>query len=459
MEVVMKRDSFAVFLLFCCSLIIFSGCTNKTPVANDINVSTQEETPVKITLGGSDPEGATLTWHVEKKPANGSLSGTEPNLIYTPESNFNGTDSFSYTAGDGKNASKAATVTIVVKAVNDTPVAKDDAVTIAEDTPIIIIDVLANDTDIDGDNLVVFQVGQGNHGQVTINTDNKLAYKPEKDFCGDDSFTYTISDGKGGSAAAKVDIKVTPVNDPPKIISKPITTTRVWGFYCYDVNAIDPDIEDKLVYSLTSAPEGMTIDPTGGMIEFKPTSAQSGNYNIIVKVEDPSQASDIQTFTLAVASLTTPLKETLVVENLYNPLAEQKISSASVKDILSKPDDKVIEIPAKGYICFDFSNIAIPQGGKISSVTIFIEHFEDDIFSNGQLQWNVGAGWPDKPAIYGSMNVPIRSGKQNKAVDSWDITSLCETTEKINSMQLNMQNKSGIAKTYIDSIYAIVSWY
>ena len=457
----MKRWFLSISLLFFYGLILSSGCANKAPAANDADISTQEDMPVEITLAGSDPEGDLLTWHIETRPANGSLSGTEPNLVYTPRNNFNGIDSFSFVVSDGRNQSNSAKVSVLVKPVNDPPVAKDDAVTAAEDTPIVTIDVLANDTDVDQDKLVVFRVGQGSGGQVTINTDNKLTYKPAKNFNGDDSFTYTVSDGRGGTATAAVNIKITPVNDAPKIVSKPVTASRVWGVYRYDVNAIDPDKQDKLTYSLTNAPEGMTIDPAGGLIEFRPTSAQAGNYDITVKVEDSAgePACDMQSFTLSVASLSSPLKEILNVEDLYNSRATQKLSSAGLKDALSNVDEKVIEVPAGGSISFDFSDIVIPQGGKIASLVIFVEHFEDENFPAGQLRWSVGTGWPNSPTIYSSLDAPVRSGRQNKTDESWDITSLCSTVEKINSFQLLMQNKGSTAKSFIDKIYAVVLWY
>ncbi len=457
----MKRRFVAISLLFFCVLILSCGCANKIPVANDAGISTKEDMPVEIQLTGSDPEGAPLTWHIETRPSNGSLSGTEPNLVYTPRSNFNGVDSFSFMVSDSINQSNSAKVSISVEPVNDLPIAKDDTVTAAEDTPIVTIDVLANDTDADQDKLVVFRVGQGSGGQVTINTDNRLTYKPAKDFNGDDSFTYTISDGKGGTATATVHVKITPVNDAPKIISKPVTASRVWGFYQYDVNAIDPDKQDKLTYSLTNAPEGMTIDPAGGLIEFRPTSAQAGNYDITVKVEDSAgePAFDAQSFTLSVASLSSPLKEILNVEDLYNPQATQKMSSAGLKDALSNVDEKIIEVPASGSVSFDFSDIAIPQGGKIASLVIFVEHFEDENFPAGQLRWSVGTGWPNSPTIYSSIDAPVRSGRQNKNDESWDITSLCSTVAQINSLQLLMQNKGSTAKSYVDKIYAVVLWY
>jgi large repetitive protein len=462
MEAIMKRVIFFISLLFFAGLMfILAGCSNKSPTAQAGSVSTQEDTPVAITLSGGDPEGDPLTWHIDSKPANGTLSGTEPNLVYTPKPNFNGVDSFSFVVSDGKNTSKPAKVSILVKAVNDLPVAVDDFVTIAEDSPIAMIDVLANDTDPDKDTLVVLAVRQPANGQVTINTDNRLTYKPAKDFNGDDSFTYTISDGNGGTAIGRVNIKVTPVNDAPQITSKPITAGRVWGAYSYPVKAEDPDKGDILTYSLTSAPEGMTIDTASGLIKFMPTSEQSGNFNVTVKVTDSANVSATQSFTLAVASLSAPLEETLHIEDSFIiPKPESSPTSAAVKSSLATSDGNVITIPAGSYLCLNFSDITIPQGAKIASIVLYVEHYEDDNFPADRLTWSIGTGWPDKPAVYDTMNAPVRTGRKSKTQEMWDITSLCNTPEKINSLQLNLQNKtSGGYKSSVDNVYAVVKWY
>ncbi|GAI70596.1 unnamed protein product, partial [marine sediment metagenome] len=85
-----------------------------------------------------------------------------------------------------------------------------------------------------------------------------------------------ISDGKGGTDAAAVRIKVKAVNDVPTFTSTPVTTATVGTLYTYDVNATDPDVIDTLTYSLTINPAGMTIDAATGLIQWTPTSAQAG---------------------------------------------------------------------------------------------------------------------------------------------------------------------------------------
>src|SRR5207249_2949827 len=97
--------------------------------------------------------------------------------------------------------SNVATVTIAGAAVNDPPVANNDAATTAEDTAVTIA-VLTNDTDVDGDTLVVSGVGTAAHGTTAINPDKTITYMPAANYNGSDTFTYTISDGHGGERRA-----------------------------------------------------------------------------------------------------------------------------------------------------------------------------------------------------------------------------------------------------------------
>src|SRR5436190_3584953 len=98
------------------------GSVNDAPVAQNLSRTTNEEVPVSVTLSATDPEGSALTWQIVSPPTNGVLSGVAPNLTYTPNPNFFGTDTFTYTAKDSSNkVSNTATVTITVNPVNDAP--------------------------------------------------------------------------------------------------------------------------------------------------------------------------------------------------------------------------------------------------------------------------------------------------------------------------------------------------
>src|SRR5205807_8426300 len=91
-----------------------------------------------------------------------------------------------------------------------------------------------------------------------------------------------------------------PGNHAPVIASTPVTSATVGQPYSYDVDATDPDVGDTLTFSLTTAPAGMTIDPTTGLIQWTPTAAQSGDHAVVVRVQDAAGLLATQSFTLTV---------------------------------------------------------------------------------------------------------------------------------------------------------------
>lgn len=452
----------AIFIVVALLIFVISTA-NKRPIADSNIVTTAEDTPVSISLVGSDADADSLTYGVLTGPSHGTVSGTGPELIYTPNANFSGPDSFAFTVNDGTTDSVAATVSITVTAVNDPPVADDDVATTHEDAPVVTIDVLANDTDADDDRLTVISAGQGGNGSVTINTDSTMSYVPNANFCGTDAFSYTVSDGKGQTDTAKVKVTVKAVNDAPVITSKPITTASVWSSYSYDVIAKDPDPADTLIYSLTTKAEGMTIEAATGRIEWQPKGAQAGTYDVLVEVADSNSvpASDTQSFTVTVPYLSSPLTTTLTVEDSHYQKGKRPLSADAEVTAVQNSDNKRCEIGGGSYICYDLSDASIPEGAAIVSVVVYVEHFEEKEFPAKKLKWCVGTGWPEKPVVWASIDAPVREAEGSELTDSWDITSAPDAPEKLDSLQLQIRNNSISArkKTSVDYIYAVVKWY
>ncbi|WEX00469.1 retention module-containing protein [Pseudomonas nitroreducens] len=183
---------------------------------------TNEDTPLTIapkTLLGndSDVDGDSLSILSVQGAVNGTVKLDGGNVVFTPNKDFNGTGSFTYTISDGHGGTSTATVTVGVTAVNDAPTLLADTATTKEDTS-VKIDVLANDTDVDGDKLTVSAASASN-GSVVINTDGTLSYTPKTNFSGNDTISYTVSDGHGGTATSTVAVSVSPVADAPQLIS------------------------------------------------------------------------------------------------------------------------------------------------------------------------------------------------------------------------------------------------
>ena len=133
-------------------------------------------------------------------------------LVYQPNANFAGTDTFTYTITDNKGGMDTATVTVTVQNTPDAPDAKNDTATVAEASKNNIIDVLANDVDPEGGKLTVTKVTQGTGGTVAIGTGGaNVVYTPNAGFSGSDIFTYTITDPEGSTDTATVLVTVTEI--------------------------------------------------------------------------------------------------------------------------------------------------------------------------------------------------------------------------------------------------------
>jgi hypothetical protein len=194
--------------------------SNTAPVANPQSITTAEDTAVAVTLTGSDAEGDPLTFTLISNPGNGTLTGTPPNLTYTPNANVNGSDSFTFKANDGKVDSAPATISVSITPVNDAPVANNQSVTTLEDTPVTIT---LSGSDVEGSPLT-FTVVTGPATGAVSGTPPNLTYTPNTNANGSDSFTFQVNDGTADSLPATVSIRITPVNDCPTISTVPDQT-------------------------------------------------------------------------------------------------------------------------------------------------------------------------------------------------------------------------------------------
>lgn len=163
---------------------------------------------INVLANDSDPDGDALVISGVSTPMHGSAQIVDGQVSYTPMAGYSGPDSFTYTIVDDNGGAATGTVSITVLSAEDSnqpPVAvNDDAGTLKGSAT--DIDVLANDSDPEGDPLTVISVehtGLGN-AVITINPDNTVHYQSLPGFYGPDTFNYTISDGQGGTATASV---------------------------------------------------------------------------------------------------------------------------------------------------------------------------------------------------------------------------------------------------------------
>ena len=193
---------------------------NDAPVAYDDSATTSEDTAVTVAVSANDTDVDGLvvptSAAVLNSPSNGSLvNNGDGTITYTPNPNFNGTDTFSYTIADDDGATDSAFVFITVTPVNDAPVVTGNPDATTDEGGSVTTDVLSNATDADGDPLTVTIDTQGTNGLASVNSDGTITYTHDGSETTSDSYTYTISDGNGGSDSGVVFITVTPVNDAP----------------------------------------------------------------------------------------------------------------------------------------------------------------------------------------------------------------------------------------------------
>jgi alpha-tubulin suppressor-like RCC1 family protein len=255
--------------------------------------TTPEDTAATIDVLANDvdPDGDTLTLGAVGDPPHGTAVADSGKVTYTPDPDFCGADSFTYVASDGA-LTATATVDVTVTCVNDAPVAVDDTETTPEDTE-LHAHVLTNDTDADGDTLHVAGATGASHGTLTPGTDS-VTYTPDANFCGSDTFTYTVADSAGATDQGAVFVTVACVNDPVKIGAVGNQTTP-WGQpLSVPLTAADIDTGDTLTFSLVSGPTGATVSGTGaGTFSWTPTAAQVGTHNVTVRVSDGTAHDDL----------------------------------------------------------------------------------------------------------------------------------------------------------------------
>jgi hypothetical protein len=278
---------------------------NDAPTASAQTVTTAEDTARSITLAGSDIDGDTLSFTVVSAPTNGALSGTAPNLTYTPAANYNGADSFTFKVNDGTVDSATATVGINVTAVNDAPTASAQSVATNEDTARAIT---LSGSDVDGDSLTYSIVSGPANGALSGTAPN-LTYTPAANYNGADSLTFRVSDGSLSSAPATVTLTITSVNDLPTITAGAAISVTQSQAVTAAASATVSDIETTaaaLTVTAQTVPAGLTISNlsnTNGAITADiaaACNAAAGANTVVLRVTDAGGATATANLTVNV---------------------------------------------------------------------------------------------------------------------------------------------------------------
>ncbi|EMR01517.1 Ig-like domain-containing protein [Cesiribacter andamanensis] len=272
---------------------------NDAPQATAQLLVTREDTPLALLLAGSDPEGDVLSYSISSSPAHGTLSGTAPEMTYTPHPDYYGPDAFSFTVSDGALVSAPAQVSITISPVNDAPLAQDDAASVAEDAVLNGSSVLSNDTDVDDQDLTAFVVSTPLHGSLLLQPDGTFTYTPFADYDGTDSFTYKAQDAAGAeSNLATVTITISPVNDAPLAQAQSLTTAEDTPLNL-TLSGSDAD-GDALSYTITTPPAHGSLSGTAPSLVYTPYADYAGSDTFSFTVSDGELSSLPATIALTI---------------------------------------------------------------------------------------------------------------------------------------------------------------
>jgi hypothetical protein len=320
------------------------SCVPDDPTASDDAATVAEDagaTAVAVLGNDNDPDGDALTINSATQPAHGTVvvTGGGSGLTYEPDPDYcnnpPGTtpDTFTYTLTPGGDT---ATVSMTVTCQDDAPVAVDDALTVTEDDVATLVDVRANDTDVDGGPKTIVSVTQPTHGTVLVTTGGLgVTYEPDADYCNNppgstlDTFTYTLTPG---GDTATVTVTVDCVQDDPVAVDDSATVGEDSGATAVDVLANDTDVDGgpKSVDSVTQPANGTVVITGGGTgLTYEPDAGYCNN--------PPGTTLDTFTYTLTPGGDTATVSVTVTCDD-DPPTAVDDTATVDEDDVATAVD-------------------------------------------------------------------------------------------------------------------------
>ena len=394
-----------------------SSATNNPPDAVDDTVVTDEDNALTIQVADllandSDPDDDTPVFvGIATQPSNGSVvNNNDGTLTYTPAPDFNGADSFDVTISDGIGGLSQSTVSVTVNPVNDDPVAVNDSSTTIVDAP-VVIDVTANDLDADGDDLIITEVTDGALGSVASNGDGTVTYTPNAGATGNDTFTYTISDGQGGpTSEATVSVSILSAPNNPPVAANDDIEVNEDGSVTFQpgTNDLDDDGDTIVASAIATSPSnGSAVVNGDGTVTYTSAGDFNGGDSFIVEVTDGNGGFDTSTVNVTVLaendqpvalddSASTGQGEPVIIDVLGNDfdIDGDILSIDSVTDggngSVSISGDTVIYTPNAGFEGEDSFTYTVTDGDltDTATVTVDVTSFPDPIAEFADATFN-----------------------------------------------------------------------
>ena len=262
--------TFSVLFIFTCSSSpTKSEPAPQAPTVNNLSITTNEDTPATFTMTGTDPEGVALTFSVSTQPQNGTVTASGAAGTYTPNENFNGTDTFAYIASDGGLSSTAGLVTVTVTAVDDDPNTMNVSAITDEDNAVVMT---LEAEEVDGDTISFNVKDNPTSGSVSIKGD-KATYTPNDNYYGSDSFTFEAVDttAKKVLNTATASLTINPINDAPVVEAQ-----NVESFNNQDIELTltATDVEgDNVSFEIVDNPTNISASIDGSTLTINKSSS------------------------------------------------------------------------------------------------------------------------------------------------------------------------------------------
>lgn len=343
---------------------------NDAPVLTVQAITTLEDTPKTATATSTDVDGGTPAYSITTAPLHGtaSINASTGSYTYTPAANYNGSDSFVVQVSDGNGGTAQKTVAVTVTPVNDAPTAQDDTAETDEDAA-VVINVLANDSDIDGNTLSLVAGGiTGATGGSAVIQSGQIKFTPAANFNGTAGFSYKVTDGTA-QTQAHVTVTVHPVNDAPTLTAAAPTVTE-------DVTAtgslVGSDVDgDTLHYTVTTQPVHgvLSLNDTTGGYTYTPAANYNGPDSFAAQVSDGNGGVATKTvlFTVLAANdapvaqgvTTTTAEDTHILVDVLALASDIDADAALNKDPAMPVASKTLSIAPAGFSGVEHGTVAL----------------------------------------------------------------------------------------------------
>ena len=385
---------------------------NDLPTANGQIVSTNEDIAKEITLTGSDVENpATLNYAVTVNPTQGSLSGFNSAtgvVTYTPNANYNGQDSFTFTVSDGTDTSSAI-VSITITPVNDEPTANAQIVSTNED---IAKEITLTGSDVENPATLNYVVTVYPTQGILSGTGANIIYTPSENYNGPDSFKFKVNDGTADSAEATVSITVTPQNDLPIATDKSYSLdedTTLSSSLGLSTTDIDGDsLTTELVTDTLTHLGIFNLNPDGSFT-YTPTQNLNGVDTFTYRLSDGQGGlSDVKTATITVYAVNdAPTSASFSVTTNEDvsiiPFASTSFTFNDIDNDI-RNHITIVSLPASGTLLYTDNN-PVAENAQITDLNSIKFAPTPNYDGNTFFNFKVNDGTEDSATYIATINV------------------------------------------------------